>query len=60
MPEREKLARRPVPRDGRLPDPVRHLQGFSGLQGGIDLRVEHARLDIDCRAEGIGKVLGVV
>lgn len=29
-------------------------------KGGNDLRVEHARLDIDCRAEGIGKVLGVV
>lgn len=25
-----------------------------------DLRVEPARLDIDCRAEGIGKVIGVV
>ena len=29
-------------------------------KGGNDLRVEHAGLDIDCRAEGIGKVLGVV
>ena len=29
-------------------------------KGGNDLRVEHARLDIDCRAKGIGKVLGVV
>jgi hypothetical protein len=28
--------------------------------GGNDLRFEPARLDIDCRAVGIGKVLGVV